>query len=111
SSHHMEDGGNNMASKQEAMDASVGPTSDAAVEEKRSSHKNKSVLRAKLTKLAIQIGYAGSAVAILTVIILITTFCIKTFIYQHETWKNEYFNNFVKFFIIGITVLVVAVPA
>lgn len=59
SSHHTEDGGNNMASKQEAMDASVGPTSDAPVEEKRSSHKNKSVLQAKLTKLAIQIGYAG----------------------------------------------------
>lgn len=58
----MEDGGNNMARKQEAMDASVGPTSDAAVEEKRSSHKNKSVLRAKLTKLAIQIGYAGKRI-------------------------------------------------
>lgn len=51
-----------MASKQEAMDASVGPTSDAPVEEKRSSHKNKSVLRAKLTKLAIQIGYAGKRI-------------------------------------------------
>lgn len=49
-------------------------------------------------------------VAILTVIILITTFCIKTFIYQHESWKYEYFKNFAKFFIIGITVLVVAVP-
>ncbi|XP_057374431.1 plasma membrane calcium-transporting ATPase 2-like [Daphnia carinata] len=102
--------GNISTSKQGAMDESVGPTGDAAVKEKRSSHKNKSVLQAKLTKLAIQIGYAGSAVAILTVIILITTFCIKTFIYQHQPWKNEYINNFVKFFIIGVTVLVVAVP-
>ncbi|KAI9565770.1 hypothetical protein GHT06_009563 [Daphnia sinensis] len=101
---------NTAASKQEAVDESVGPSGDASVKEKRSSHKNKSVLQDKLTKLAIQIGYAGSAVAILTVIILITTFCIKTFIYEHQPWRNEYFNNFVKFFIIGVTVLVVAVP-
>ena len=46
----------------------------------------------------------------MTVIILIVTFCIKTFVYEDQPWKNEYFNNFVKFLIIGVTVLVVAVP-
>jgi len=80
-------------------------------EEKEKSHsKEKSVLQAKLTKLAIQIGYAGSTIAILTVIILITTFCIKKFVYEEQPWRNEYFNQFVKFLIIGVTVLVVAVP-
>ena len=43
-------------------------------------------------------------------IILITTFCIKKFVYEEQPWRNEYFNQFVKFLIIGVTVLVVAVP-
>jgi len=45
------------------------------------------------------------------VIILIISFCIEKFApADSEGWKNEYFNNFVKFLIIGVTVLVVAVP-
>lgn len=72
--------------------------------------KEKSVLQAKLTKLAIQIGYAGSTIAVLTVIILIIQFCVKTFVIDNKPWKNTYANNLVKHLIIGVTVLVVAVP-
>lgn len=72
--------------------------------------KEKSVLQAKLTKLAIQIGYAGSTIAVLTVIILVVQFCINTFVIQKKPWKNTYANNMVKYLIIGVTVLVVAVP-
>ncbi|ACY70504.1 hypothetical protein DVIR88_6g0041 [Drosophila virilis] len=72
--------------------------------------KEKSVLQAKLTKLAIQIGYAGSTIAVLTVFILIIQFCIKTFVIDEKPWKNTYANNLVKHLIIGVTVLVVAVP-
>ncbi|XP_037926047.1 plasma membrane calcium-transporting ATPase 2 isoform X3 [Hermetia illucens] len=72
--------------------------------------KEKSVLQAKLTKLAIQIGYAGSTIAVLTVIILIIQFCIHTFVILEKPWKNTYANNLVKHLIIGVTVLVVAVP-
>nr|XP_041632617.1 plasma membrane calcium-transporting ATPase 2 isoform X5 [Drosophila kikkawai] len=72
--------------------------------------KEKSVLQAKLTKLAIQIGYAGSTIAVLTVIILIIQFCFKTFVIDEKPWKNTYANNLVKHLIIGVTVLVVAVP-
>lgn len=75
-----------------------------------SHKKEKSVLQAKLTKLAIQIGYAGSTIAVLTVIILIVQFCIKTFVIDNKPWKNTYANNLVKHLIIGVTVLVVAVP-
>ena len=54
---------------------------------------------------------AGSTIAVLTVMILIISFCIEKFAREDsEGWKNEYFNNFVKFLIIGVTVLVVAVP-
>lgn len=76
-----------------------------------SAHKKeKSVLQAKLTKLAIQIGYAGSTIAVLTVIILVTQFCITTFVIKKMPWKTAYINNLVKHLIIGVTVLVVAVP-
>lgn len=72
--------------------------------------KEKSVLQAKLTKLAIQIGYAGSTIAVLTVVILIIHFCINTFVVQKLPWKSSYVNNLVRHLIIGVTVLVVAVP-
>ncbi|XP_011298579.1 plasma membrane calcium-transporting ATPase 2 isoform X6 [Fopius arisanus] len=72
--------------------------------------KEKSVLQAKLTKLAIQIGYAGSTIAVLTVIILVIQFCVKTFAIGKKPWKNTYAGNLVRHLIIGVTVLVVAVP-
>lgn len=72
--------------------------------------KEKSVLQAKLTKLAIQIGYAGSTIAVLTVIILVIQFCVTTFVIQKKEWSNTYANVLVKYLIIGVTVLVVAVP-
>lgn len=67
-------------------------------------------MQAKLTKLAIQIGYAGSTIAVLTVAILVIQFCVKTFVIESKPWKSTYFNDLVKHFIIGVTVLVVAVP-
>lgn len=49
-----------------------------------------------------------------TVLILITRFLIDTFWIQGVSWTNEcmpiYVQFLVKFFIIGVTVLVVAVP-
>jgi hypothetical protein len=54
--------------------------------EAASSKKERSVLQAKLTRLAIQIGYAGSAVAASTVLILIIRFCIE---YDHKLLINN----------------------
>ncbi|KAJ7329895.1 hypothetical protein JRQ81_016069 [Phrynocephalus forsythii] len=76
--------------------------------------KEKSVLQGKLTKLAVQIGKAGLLMSALTVIILVLYFVIDTFWVQKRPWLAEctpiYIQYFVKFFIIGVTVLVVAVP-
>lgn len=69
-------------------------------------HQAKSVLQAKLTKLALQIGYGGTIAAVATVIILTLRFCIETAV----LFKVSNLAYFVKFFIIGVTVLVVAVP-
>ncbi|XP_034270415.1 plasma membrane calcium-transporting ATPase 4-like isoform X4 [Pantherophis guttatus] len=76
--------------------------------------KEKSVLQGKLTRLAVQIGKAGLIMSAITVIILVLYFVIDTFGIQRRSWLAEctpiYIQYFVKFFIIGVTVLVVAVP-
>ncbi|XP_069062774.1 plasma membrane calcium-transporting ATPase 2 isoform X6 [Pleurodeles waltl] len=76
--------------------------------------KEKSVLQGKLTKLAVQIGKAGLVMSAITVIILVLYFAIDTFVINKRPWLTEctpiYIQYFVKFFIIGVTVLVVAVP-
>ncbi|XP_049843239.1 plasma membrane calcium-transporting ATPase 2-like [Schistocerca gregaria] len=74
------------------------------------SKKHKSVLQAKLTRLAVQIGYAGSFVSAMIVIILVMQYCIRTYVIEKEQWKPSHANEFVRHFIIGVTVLVVAVP-
>ncbi|XP_075052148.1 plasma membrane calcium-transporting ATPase 4 isoform X3 [Mixophyes fleayi] len=76
--------------------------------------KEKSVLQGKLTRLAVQIGKAGLIMSAITVIILVLYFVIHTFGVLGRPWLAEctpiYIQYFVKFFIIGVTVLVVAVP-
>ncbi|XP_013919499.1 PREDICTED: plasma membrane calcium-transporting ATPase 2 isoform X2 [Thamnophis sirtalis] len=76
--------------------------------------KEKSVLQGKLTKLAVQIGKAGLVMSAITVIILVLYFSIENFVVKKKPWLPEctpvYVQYFVKFFIIGVTVLVVAVP-
>ncbi|XP_059384890.1 plasma membrane calcium-transporting ATPase 2 isoform X8 [Carassius carassius] len=78
------------------------------------SKKEKSVLQGKLTKLAVQIGKAGLVMSAITVIILVLYFSIDNFVLLKKPWLPEctpvYIQYFVKFFIIGVTVLVVAVP-
>lgn len=72
--------------------------------------KEKSVLQNKLTKLVIIIGYLGTTVAVLTTVMLSIQFSINTFIFSNEAWNVSYIKHYVDFAIIGITVLVVAVP-
>ncbi|KAJ3612335.1 hypothetical protein NHX12_020611 [Muraenolepis orangiensis] len=86
-------------------------------EEKKKSNlpkKEKSVLQGKLTKLAVQIGKAGLVMSAITVLILVVLFMVDTFWVQNLPWVKDctpiYVQFFVKFFIIGVTVLVVAVP-
>ncbi|VDL65211.1 unnamed protein product [Nippostrongylus brasiliensis] len=80
--------------------------------------KERSVLQAKLTRLAIQIGYAasssirfsGSFVAGCTVLILVIRFCISRYAIEEKSFSLADFQHFINFLIIGVTVLVVAVP-
>lgn len=92
------------------VDGNAGGTETESAPPPSAHKKEKSVLQAKLTKLAIQIGYAGSTIAVLTVIILVIQFCVSKFVIQKLPWSNIYVNQLVKYLIIGVTVLVVAVP-
>ena len=70
-----------------------------------------SVLQKKLTKLALYIGYAGTAAAVLCVLVLVLKFAITKFGINREPWDSSMdFSELLHFVIIGITVLVVAVP-
>lgn len=57
---------------------------------------------------------AGLVMSAITVIILVLYFTVDTFVVNKKPWLPEctpvYVQYFVKFFIIGVTVLVVAVP-
>uniref|UniRef100_A0A3B1JUM0 Calcium-transporting ATPase n=1 Tax=Astyanax mexicanus TaxID=7994 RepID=A0A3B1JUM0_ASTMX len=94
--------------------AEGGETDEKEKKKSSVSKKEKSVLQGKLTKLAVQIGKAGLLMSAITVIILVLYFAIDNFVYQKRQWLPEctpvYIQYFVKFFIIGVTVLVVAVP-
>lgn len=62
------------------------------------------------TAVFVSAWLTGSGVAILTVLILILRFVFKTFVVGGKKWSLYYVKYFVKFVIIGVTVLVVAVP-
>jgi len=49
-------------------------------------------------------------IAMLTVVILVIQFCVKTYVFEGSSWKSSHASELVKYFIIGVTVLVVAVP-
>uniref|UniRef100_A0A0K0ED38 Calcium-transporting ATPase n=1 Tax=Strongyloides stercoralis TaxID=6248 RepID=A0A0K0ED38_STRER len=88
-----------------------GISSRANIEElKNKDKKERSVLQAKLTRLAIQIGYCGTIVAIFTVLVLFIRFCIDHYIISEEEFDISDIQYFISFLIIGVTVLVVAVP-
>lgn len=54
---------------------------------------------------------AGTAIAVLTVIVLLIRWSVEEFGYKSLSWDNSrHWRDIVGFLIIGVTVLVVAVP-
>ena len=72
--------------------------------------KQKSLLQAKLTRMALLIGYAGTFFAVLTVVILLMRFTITKYGVNDESLESGDWSIMLGFLIVGITVLVVAVP-
>eukprot|EP00002_Diphylleia_rotans_P008168 TRINITY_DN1790_c0_g2_i3.p1 TRINITY_DN1790_c0_g2~~TRINITY_DN1790_c0_g2_i3.p1 ORF type:complete len:1013 (-),score=226.89 TRINITY_DN1790_c0_g2_i3:998-4036(-) len=75
-------------------------------EEEEDGEEGGSVLQTKLEDLAILIGKIGTAVAVLAVLIM----TIRLIADKPNDWGSDEFNDLIRFFITGITILVVAVP-
>jgi calcium-translocating P-type ATPase len=70
----------------------------------------RSVLHQKLVRIALQITYAGTLLALLTFVILVLRFCIETFVEYGLPWSAAYVQDFLSYLVISITLLAVAVP-
>ncbi|EGZ10538.1 hypothetical protein PHYSODRAFT_520956 [Phytophthora sojae] len=91
--------------KSEAKDAKSG-----ADDGKQDPDDIYSPLEGKLYNLTILIGKLGTIVALLVFVIMSIRFSIDTFAIDDKPWKNGYISDYLGFFIIAITVLVVAIP-
>ncbi|KAG7393121.1 hypothetical protein PHYPSEUDO_012457 [Phytophthora pseudosyringae] len=70
-----------------------------------------SPLEAKLNRLTILIGKLGTTVALLVFVIMCIRFSVHNFTGDNKKeWKNKYISDYLQFFIVAITVLVVAIP-
>lgn len=70
----------------------------------------KTPLQAKLSVIADQIGKVGVYAAILTVLALIVNLIISRIINEEPIFTVATFSSLVRFMLIGITIVVVAVP-
>lgn len=70
----------------------------------------KSILQSKLSALALHIIYCGTSVALLALLVLVVRYCIETYAIGGQSFNVSQLYNFVKFFIIGVTILVISIP-
>jgi len=61
-------------------------------------------------QLTVTVSCAGTVVAVVTVVMLMVRYTVEMFVVFQRPWEVKYVQRYVRFFIIGVTVLVVAVP-
>uniref|UniRef100_K3X6Z0 Calcium-transporting ATPase n=1 Tax=Globisporangium ultimum (strain ATCC 200006 / CBS 805.95 / DAOM BR144) TaxID=431595 RepID=K3X6Z0_GLOUD len=88
------------------------PKANGTVEQKEEYEDgdSQSPLEAKLYRLTILIGKLGTTVAILVFLIMCLRFSIHKFVESKVEWESKYISDYLQFFIVAITVLVVAIP-
>jgi len=79
-------------------------------EKAKKESKQQSLLQAKLTRMALFIGCAGTFFAVLIVIILLMRFTITKYGVNNEALESGDWSTMLGFLIVGVTVLVVVVP-
>ena len=52
----------------------------------------------------------GTTLAVMTVLALVGRFSIETFAVEGRSWSNTFIQHYINAFVIGVTVLVVAIP-
>lgn len=92
------------------LNEQAAPKKDEEEESGSEEEKEKSILQNKLTKLALTIGWCGVVAAVITTVVIILRFCIETYAIEKQGWKTIHLQGFLRAFIVGITILVVAIP-
>ncbi|TYZ59418.1 hypothetical protein PybrP1_001039 [[Pythium] brassicae (nom. inval.)] len=91
-------------------DAPAGANGTVEQKEEYEEGETQSPLEAKLYRLTVVIGKLGTTVAILVFIIMCIRFSVHKFVEDKLEWKSKYVSDYLQFFIVAITVLVVAIP-
>ena len=78
--------------------------------EQELKEKEKSILQSKLMKLTVMVGWIGICAAIITMGVLSFHFSIQTYHIKKMGWSDKHIMNFLHFIILGITIMIVAIP-
>uniref|UniRef100_A0A915CWQ2 Calcium-transporting ATPase n=1 Tax=Ditylenchus dipsaci TaxID=166011 RepID=A0A915CWQ2_9BILA len=103
------DTGSSSSSSSDSTSSGSGSSSGCSVDEEDTLHA-KSILQTKLSSLALQIIYCGTTVAIVALVVLVVRYCIEEYLDSGNFFNIEHLHNFVKFFIIAVTILVISIP-
>ncbi|EFP07194.1 hypothetical protein CRE_13489 [Caenorhabditis remanei] len=108
-----DDDSTSTSSSSSSSSSSSGSSSNATSDSSKSGDDDltaKSVLQAKLSKLALQIIYCGTTIAVIALIVLVTRFCLEHYVFEKFEFAVVDIQMFVKFFIIAVTILVISIP-
>ncbi|KAF7637186.1 Cation_ATPase_N domain-containing protein [Meloidogyne graminicola] len=98
------------SSSSSSHSSSSSSSSSSSNDENMDDIHSKSILQTKLSALALQIIYCGTSVAVLALLVLVIPYCIREYSETGSIFKLEHLHNFVKFFIIAVTILVISIP-
>jgi len=54
--------------------------------------------------------WSGTVLAVLTVVAIVVRFSVEKFVIEKQSWSMTYIQNYIDAVVIGVTVLVVAIP-
>ncbi|OWZ02861.1 Calcium-translocating P-type ATPase [Phytophthora megakarya] len=78
---------------------------------KKSTRRERTPLAQKIEALNLWLGKMGVVVATLIFVVLCARFSIETFAQEpRQTWEAAYLRDYLSYFILGTTILVVAIP-
>ncbi|KAF0690723.1 hypothetical protein As57867_017846, partial [Aphanomyces stellatus] len=83
---------------------------DKKLDEEPNDKEGKSPLQGKLDRLTLVVSKIGLSVALFVFVALAIRFCIVKFWINGESWDRAYMEDLMSHFILGVTILVVAIP-
>ncbi|GMF10050.1 unnamed protein product [Phytophthora lilii] len=87
------------------------PSKPKAKAKKKPVRRERTPLAQKIEALNLWLGKMGVVVATLIFVVLCARFSIETFVQEpRKSWKASYLNDYLSYFILGTTILVVAIP-